>query len=135
MPKQMLKLPRMKPGKEMDIDDDPDSPEKPCEKLLGALVLQALHDDMTSLSMGVDANGDKLFLRVFGPKHLAEPQWWELTPPPLELYPLLLQRVIALTKVQRGLPFKGSLTTKGRGVCMVLRVELPEITRFELNWG
>ena len=134
MREQLLRLPKSRPDKRIEIDDAPDDPEATSTRLLGAMVRHAMIDDMTGIALGCDVTKGEAYYRGFGPKSRVERQWWDLTPPPVELYPHLLQRVVALTKFQRGLPLTGILTTKLGRSRVRLRVELPELTRIELHW-
>lgn len=135
MQQRALRLPLVQPGANIEIVNDLANPQASCRELLAAIILQAKYDDMSRVVMGIEGQHDQFILRVFGPKDSPNPQWWDLCPPPVSLYPMLFQWVVLLTKFEPGIPLKGWLTTIHGRDCEDLRVELTKTTCFELRWG
>ena len=110
---RMLKLPSSR-RMEVVIDEEPDHPERAAERLLGAILAQAMHDEMTRVALNVDNTGPAVVMRYGRPGSDGQAQWWEMTPPPAMMYPHLLQIVFIMTTFEPGLPLRGLLRTAGK---------------------
>lgn len=113
---------------------DKESARMAAPKLLGAVLTQAITDGMLSVSIGADAQRGEAWLRYFGPAGAAQPQWWEMTPPPLDLYPHIVQAVIARSEFEDGVPLRGILRARFRRSQIDVQVALEQPYELLLCW-
>jgi hypothetical protein len=105
--------------------------------LLGSIVLQAMHDGMLGIRVGLDLTFKEAFLKYFGPSHY-EPDrrtWWDMYAPPPECYPRLLQVCFSLADLRTGFPVSGMLPAIRGGKRFSLLFETSELASFQIMWG
>lgn len=132
-----LSIPKIKPRRETVITCDTSSAQKRAEAartLLGCILAQALHDDMTQVEFTVDAQMQEMAMRYRGPADAESPQWWEMTAPPASEYPFLLQAIFYFTQLEPGLPIRGTIAVRHGRTDIEVDVELDSTNCIRLRW-
>ena len=103
-------------------------------KLLSAIISQARVDQMSMVALGVDIDKKSIVMRYYGPDRDGTPKWWDMTPPPIELYPALVQCVLMLGELQASVPFKGVLRAMEVRKRITIVFELRTPYELTLSW-
>ena len=103
-------------------------------RLLSGIVSQARCDGMTAVALSVDPEQGTTSMRYFGPANTEAPQWWEMVPPPVEMYPAMLQCVMMLGCLEHTFPIRGLIPAELRRQMIQIRFELPTLYELKLRW-
>lgn len=71
------------------------------EELLGLILAQALTDGMDTLVLAADPSTQRVSL-TYGRTHDGQPETWEMTPPPAEIYAALVQVLVRWARITPG---------------------------------
>jgi hypothetical protein len=105
------------------------------EDLLAAMVLQAMHDGMTKLRLGINRKTKKAFLEYGGLVGQPAPEWWDMTPPPSGVWPSLVRTAISFVSLNAGSSFEGAMEVMKNGRAVVLQFVAHDQYSFELSWS
>ena len=124
--------------RDLEIDMGLDSPgslqlEK-TRKLLGAIVSQARLDGMSALRIQVASEHNEVSMSYFGPASDGSVMWWQMTAPPVEVYPSIIQCVMALAELEPGLPLRGRVRAKLKRKPFEVLLEVPALAEVILKW-
>jgi len=104
-------------------------------QLLTFVIAQAINDGMLKLAIGYDSENDQTWMKYYGPVNYSEDRtWWEMIPPPFEVFPAMLQYVISLTSLEPAIPLQGTITSILNEQPFLLRVKIPSLNSFEFEW-
>lgn len=116
------------------IDYEPGRPESSAERLIGAILVQAMQDKMTRITLGLDDRGTSLFMRYGGLRGDDELKWWNMTPPPIIMFPHIMQALFAMTTFEPGVPMRGVLRINKDMCIHDIRVAIVSAYIVEFVW-
>jgi len=102
--------------------------------LLAFMVAQAMHDGMNQLHLGIGRGTTGPFLRYGKSAEHHDAEWWNMTPPPPDAYPVLFKAAISLASLNASLPFVGGIEVVAGGKTMELQLEVHDLYSFTLSW-
>lgn len=132
-----LILPEFAPEEEIALTCDTSSATRRLESaraLLSCILAQAIHDAMTQVEFSIDEETWAAAMRYWGPADAESPEWWEMTAPPATEYPYLFQAIITSTRLEPGIPMRGSITARLRGKDFDISVEFESLARIRVQW-
>lgn len=118
-------------------EEELDRPSPRIRELLGMIVLQAMHDGMLAIQMGVDPQTSESFLKYLGPVSYEkdESQWWDMHAPPSWCYPRFLQMVLSLAQLDKQWPVQGVIAARDHNKRFEIQFTMQELGAFQLSWA
>ena len=97
------------------------------------MIAQAYTDGMTRIAIGCVPENRAVHVRYFGPQH-GERQWWDMLPPPSDVYALLVRAVIEATTFKSGVDPVGVIRAEINKTKLDIQVVLRSWFDLELSW-
>lgn len=131
-----LQLPAAQPGHTIvfGVSAGTAMPNEQAKELLALLVAQAMHDGMNQLHLGIGRGTAGPFLRYGKSADHHDAEWWDMTPPPPDAYPVLFKAAISLASLNASLPFVGGIEVVKGGKTIELQLEVHDLYSFTLSW-
>ena len=101
--------------------------------LLSAIVTQARLDGMSKIRLKARQGERPVMLDYFGPRADPAARWWDMSPPPFECYPHLVQAALSCAALEEGLPLRGQVSAQLRGRAVNIRFALPTVEELTLT--
>lgn len=114
--------------------DRPLISRKECRRLLAAILAQAMQDEMSVVRFRMTADGSALSMQYYGPADADEPAWWDMVPPPVSVYPQILQAVLESAELRPMMPLSGHIPARRDGRPVRIDFELRDGHELTLTW-
>ncbi len=103
-------------------------------KLTCAVIGQAMLDGMDSLEMRVSPDGRSVRLRYSKAQPTGQSEFYDMSPPPVELYTSILKYLIANAHLATSLPLNGIIAIKRGSSKSRIDLRIEEVSCVTLAW-